>query len=195
MAIKEGDAKNLAEIIGQFVDNRNDKTINRTYKRGIVDKATKNTADVFVEGSTVATKNVLALDSYAPVKGDKVLIVSIGDTGANLIILGSISGKREWITPAYQNSWTRYEASWNQAGYYRDSAGVVHLKGMVKDGAMNQAIFTLPEGFRPANRMLIGTHSSPGVGRVDVGSDGRVIPVIGNNSWFTLDGISFLANM
>lgn len=93
MAAQDTDAKLMAQIIGQFIDDRNERIINRTFKRGIVSAVDGTRADVKVDGSDVATKNVLCLASYAPFIGDKVLLLSIGDTGANLVVLGVLENR------------------------------------------------------------------------------------------------------
>ena len=99
-----------------------------------------------------------------------------------------------WQDASFQNGWTNYTNGYNGGQYFKDKMGFVHLRGLVKAGAIGQPIFTLPGGFRPLNRELRGVcTNSNTIGRCDVLADGRVIPVSGNNAWFSLDGISFRA--
>lgn len=84
------DPNAIAETIEQMVNKGIEKIYNRTYKRGVIDTINGQFADVFIEGNTVATVAVPAVYSYLPVVGHKVLIVSIGTTGANLVILGRL---------------------------------------------------------------------------------------------------------
>lgn len=84
------DPNALAEIIEQMVTRATEKIYNRTYKRGEVSAINGQFADVYVEGNPVATTNLPALYSYTPVVGHKVLIVSIGTSGANLVIMGRL---------------------------------------------------------------------------------------------------------
>ncbi|RLA26171.1 MAG: hypothetical protein DRQ62_00275, partial [Gammaproteobacteria bacterium] len=39
-----------------------------------------------------------------------------------------------WKPASLINGWERYSTTFNSAGYFRDSFGIVHLKGMVKNG-------------------------------------------------------------
>jgi hypothetical protein len=98
----------------------------------------------------------------------------------------------------------------NPAGYFRDRAGVVHLRGMVRarDGALsvcgeNASDFTinlgqnLPPGYRPPNieMLTISANNKPGL--IKAYPDGH-IELVSNyptwtdaKVWFSLDGISF----
>jgi hypothetical protein len=45
---------------------------------------------------------------------------------------------------------TEGELNFQQAGFYKDAFGIVHLEGLVKKGS-GPVIFTLPSGYRPAS--------------------------------------------
>lgn len=114
---------------------------------------------------------------------DRKLVVRGGETSLE---------QESWQTPTFQNGWINYDVNYNSAGYFKDSLGVIHLRGLVKHG--NGTIFTLPEGYRPARRELFGVATNPNVfGRIDVLLDGQVSMVTGNNGWISLDGITFKA--
>lgn len=81
----------IADIIERMVRKANDSLINRTYKRGEVSAVSGQVASVYIEGNTTATVGIPCLYSYTPVIGHIVLIVSIGDTGANLVVIGRLS--------------------------------------------------------------------------------------------------------
>lgn len=100
-----------------------------------------------------------------------------------------------WVTPTFQNSWVNYGSGYNDAKYRKDALGYVNIKGLVKSGTISTTlpIFTLPAGYRPAQRYLFNAQSNGALGRVDVDTDGKVIPLTGNNAWVSLDGIRFLA--
>ena len=70
---------------------------------------------------------------------------------------------------------------------------MVHLRGMVKVGTtgVNATIFNLPAGYRPFARELRIVQTSDSFGRVDILSDGRVVPYSVNNNWVSFDGILF----
>ena len=123
--------------------------------------------------------------------------------GAKLQVSGgqTILEQEPWQTPALQSGWAPYGNGYNPPAYFKDSMGIVHLRGMVTNGTLQSAIFTLPVGYRPANRelLLVGcfmpnpaTRDS-GFGRVDVASDGQVIAWEGRKEWLSLDGITFRA--
>ena len=95
--------------------------------------------------------------------------------------------------PAFENSWANYSAAYNSAAYMKDSLGFVHLKGLVKDGTIGQAVFTLPAGYRPANTVLQSTVSNSAAGASYIYATGAVNAQIGNNAWFSLEGITFYA--
>ena len=98
--------------------------------------------------------------------------------------------------PAFENSWVNFEGGYSTAAFYKDPYGRVHLRGMIKSGTVGAAsAFTLPESYRPPHRLLFGTISNGGVGRVDILTSGGVRPLTpSNNTWVTLDGISFRAD-
>jgi hypothetical protein len=92
----------------------------------------------------------------------------------------------------------------NSAAFFKDSSGIVHLKGYVTApncGALQNncmglnasvlpQIYILPVGYRPAKEEVQATISDSGLSRLDITPDGRVIPVLGRSSNFSLDGIT-----
>ncbi|WP_424097829.1 hypothetical protein [Moorena producens] len=121
--------------------------------------------------------------------------VGIGTTNptAKLVVTGGETSLQQenWQTPTLQNGWVNFGRPYNNAGYFKDSLGIVHLKGLVKNGTAN-TIFTLPAGYRPAARELhsVATYNNA-MGRVDIAPDGRVERVTGSTLWISLDGITF----
>ncbi|NCR54667.1 MAG: hypothetical protein GPJ10_15130 [Microcystis aeruginosa L211-07] len=106
----------------------------------------------------------------------------------------NFNSEEAWIVPAFMNSWTNYDTTYNPAGYFKDSLGIVHLRGLVKNGTNNTTIFTLPVGYRPSNRELQAVQTNLNtIGRVDILADGQVTVVSGSNGWVSLDGITFRA--
>lgn len=108
--------------------------------------------------------------------------------------------------------WENFDASHNGAAFYKDSTGVVHVRGVVKwinntgnTGTVrmacnhNNAIFTLPQGYRPAKRevlLSVGQNDAPI--RVTVDAFGGVYPCSQTRDWtggdwMSIDGISFRA--
>ena len=86
----------------------------------------------------------------------------------------------------FQNGWTNYENVFNKAAFFKDSLGIVHLRGLVQGSTLAKAIFQLPEGYRPAAQELriVPTRRPdiPGVageydfGRMDIAKTGDVLP-------------------
>lgn len=101
-----------------------------------------------------------------------------------------------WITPTLLNSWANYDTTnYNSVGYFKDSCGIVHLKGVVKSGAVGTTIFNLPAGYRPIKNNMFATIADNAFGRVDVLLGGNVMFLVGSNSFVSLDNISFRAEL
>jgi hypothetical protein len=108
----------------------------------------------------------------------------------------------EVIAPTLLNTWANYGSGYSEAGYLKDSNGIVSIRGLIKDGTRGEAIFTLSEGYRPALIEIFICQAHTGTayeyGRVDVLPDGNVmwydIPTtFGTGEWLSLAGITFLA--
>lgn len=110
--------------------------------------------------------------------------------------------------------WTNFDSNHNSAAFFKDPAGVVHLKGLVvsqcypcTNGFDLEIIFTLPPGYRPAAREVQATvaHSDQGgsppasLHRINVETNGNVRadmdigPELFQGDWISLDGITFRA--
>lgn len=63
--------------------------------------------------------------------------------------IADLAGGGSWTTATLTNSWVAH-ADWSgQAPQYRLVGNVVELRGLVEDGTLAAAIFTLPSGYRP----------------------------------------------
>ena len=97
--------------------------------------------------------------------------------------------------PAFQNGWGNFSAGYAPCSFYKDSDGIVHLEGMISGGIVNagDVIFTLPEGYVPADSTFFGTASANNFGIVIVnsGNNNGVSVFSGSNAWVALNGISF----
>ena len=113
---------------------------------------------------------------------------------SQLLFNFNFNNEEDWIVPAFMNGWVNFDNVYNPAGYFKDSLGIVHLRGLVKNGTNNTTIFTLPVGYRPSNRELQAVQTNNNIiGRVDIFADGQVTVVSGSNGWVSLDGITFRA--
>jgi hypothetical protein len=97
---------------------------------------------------------------------------------------------------SFSNSWVNYDTAFNSAAYCKDVMGFVHLRGLVKDGTVDLAIFTLPVGYRPVKREIFTTQCDSTIARIDVFSTGVVAAIPSTNAgnaWISLDSITFYA--
>lgn len=115
------------------------------------------------------------------------------DVNGDVVIAGSIINDAIQL-PVLQNNWVNYDAGFEQAGYFKDKFGIVHLKGLVCSGS-SAVIMTLPEGYRPAGQLLFTVVSGNGFARIDVLNNGEV-KLIGtyDSEYVSLTGISFRVN-
>jgi hypothetical protein len=92
---------------------------------------------------------------------------------------------------SFSNSWVNYGSGFS---YYKDLAGVVHIKGFVHGGTVGTAIFTLPAADCPPDEEVFAVSNNDLYGEVRITTGGVVEQqsITGaNNSWLSLDGISF----
>lgn len=63
--------------------------------------------------------------------------------------IADLAGSGSWTSVTLTNSWVAH-ADWaGQAPQYRLTGNTVELRGLVENGTLAAAIFTLPAGFRP----------------------------------------------
>lgn len=83
--------------------------------------------------------------------------------------------------PAFDDGWTSLGADYGAVSFYRDTVGETHLRGVAQGGAAGTSVFTLPPGYRPAQRLVFAEIDVTGApSRVDVLPDGRVVPAGSN---------------
>ena len=134
-----------------------------------------------------------AAEAWRPVdadyRGSGFYVSSTGQCGG--------AGRPNWMDQA------RFGNDWARTAYFKDQAGVVHLKGQVRDNSSCWAeyddlgdhaiIFVLPAGYRPGERQAFATTSNHAFGEVLVRPDGAVVALRGSFSDFSLNGITFRA--
>jgi hypothetical protein len=114
---------------------------------------------------------------------------------------GTMKCEDKWITPTLLNGWVPYGANasgaYTQPGYWMDTDGVVHLRGLVQTGSSaNANILVLPPEYRPPRGMMWFAGSALGTAqcRIDVQQDGVVRANTGGSTgWNSMDGINFYA--
>jgi hypothetical protein len=98
--------------------------------------------------------------------------------------------------PAFTNGWVNFGGTDATAAFYKDAAGVVHLRGIVKNGVVAASMFTLPVGYRHdagGGGMRFPIVSNAAFGEIDIHSDGTTFLIVGSNAWVDLSSISFRA--
>ena len=97
--------------------------------------------------------------------------------------------------PIFANNWTNYGSGFASAAFRKDPFGRVHLRGLVKGGALLGTIFTLPAGYRPAGTTQSMVDAGAGGGQyaeLRVDSLGNVFAQQGAAlGYLSLDGLSF----
>lgn len=94
-----------------------------------------------------------------------------------------------WITPTLLNSWVAFSST-DTAGYYKDAAGFVHLRGRVKSGNFSNTLpmFTLPAGYLPTNEVQLAVVQNNRPGQIKVEAAGNVLPAL----FYIYNGVSGL---
>ena len=95
-----------------------------------------------------------------------------------------------WTTPSLLNGFQQYGGGWERVGYYKDKMGRVHVRGLVRNGSANKAIFILPAGYRPARTLIFNLRSDnpDKTSRVDVLNNGEVkVHLQFNATWVSLN--------
>jgi hypothetical protein len=74
----------------------------------------------------------------------------MGRRGSKTGTQSSITDPEWFVVSDYANTWTAYTTGdYGVGAEYAKIGGFVHLRGTVQNGADNELVFTLPEGFRP----------------------------------------------
>src|SRR5262245_4614153 len=130
----------------------------------------------------------------------------------------ALNGAEDWHAADFDSLatfciWSNYGNGQNDAAYFRDRAGVVHLRGVVRvsDGAspctfafsQEWHLFSLPPGYQPEHNEALATTSNNAAARINVKHQGfnngmgsveiePGFPTVANaKQWVSLDGISF----
>lgn len=122
---------------------------------------------------------------------EKKLLVVDGVTFATSLDFSFVGSQGK---PPFAASWAHYGSPYSNAGYLKRPDGWVELTGVIKNGTVGSAAFTLPPGFRPSSLKSLLTLSNGTTGRVDIGADGTVTPLApSSNLSVVLDGLHFKA--
>lgn len=113
--------------------------------------------------------------------------------------LGTLATVPEWTNATLLNGWANFGAPFHPVSYCIDPKGVVRLRGVAYGTASTGTVmFTLPEGLRPLDRLILGI-ATGGVsyalqfGRIDFLTDGTVEFLSGGLYFVSFDGLSFVS--
>jgi len=125
--------------------------------------------------------NQLQVDQLLNLKPSSIALLTDND----FHIVGALG------EPAFAGTWVAWGSGEAVPGFFKDPFGFVHLKGVIKNGVINTAAFTLPPGYRPAEKQTMAVISNGAIGRLDISTDGIVTPVSGNNTYVSLNSLQF----
>lgn len=154
----------------------------------IGDKAV--TAEKIADSAIVTTS--MANNSVTEIKLSDGAITA-PKIAAGAITAAKIEPQQAWLSAVLGQNWVNAGTIYATACYMKDSLGFVHLRGVIKDGIIGNVAFILPVGYRPASTAMIGTVASSAFGLLVIDASGNVTPATGNNTYFSLDNITFRA--
>lgn len=117
-------------------------------------------------------------------------------------VLRRVGSEDYWHTvgasgePRFENSWVSNGDTWIPQFTrlsFGDGRYLVAMRGLVKNGTLGLTAFTLPEGYRPGQHTIFTSPSNTAFGRLDVHTDGRVIPAAGSTVDMSLAPAVFVA--
>ncbi len=182
--------------------------IGRVWIKGLVKSGVATTVFTLPVGYR-PTKDIVMVSASNNVVIAKLQVTSAGAVVATLLGVGTnawysinivftADGAATWREvgaggePAFENSWVNYGGVWDTAAFYKDAAGIVHIKGFVKSGTIGQSVFTLPVGYRPKQGLIFPVIANDAIGVLVIEEDGRVRSSAGSNVWYSVH-LSFVA--
>ena len=87
------------------------------------------------------------------------------------------------LAPSLINAWANLGSSSQTAGYWKDAAGTVYLRGTITGGASLSACLVLPSGYRPSKDEAFPVAANGGTALASVTTNGNVTLVdVGGSS-------------
>lgn len=97
--------------------------------------------------------------------------------------------------PAFENSWVNFGGGHAVAAFLKDNQNMVVIKGLVKTGTPVSTVFTLPTGYRPAEKLIISSIAQgSAIAQINIDIDGTVDVNVGSSTWTSLNAITFKAD-
>lgn len=150
---------------------------------------------VALGGSDVPLEGVKAVDASVLDEGD---IVSVLTWARDVLILGRLGDgvQPAWTAATLLHGWANFGAGNADAQFYKDSLGVVRLRGVIKSGTTTPGttIFTLPAGYRPVVNNPVACTANGAHCELTINASGNVDTAAGASAVYTsLAGITFRA--
>ncbi len=135
------------------------------------------------------------------------LTLALGGTGlaasrAPASVPQQASSLATWHNLTLKNGWVSGVGGTYHLSYYKDAAGIVHLRGAFSySGSGSGPAFTLPKGARPKGIQFIEVYAAAGnAGAIEIDTNGSVRPFdntgVGTyaNVYESVDSVSFPTN-
>jgi len=141
-------------------------------------------------GTTLTERMSIESDGTVALNGDLTVATA-----------GSTIAQEAWTAVSYGAGWADYSVIYLGVSYMKDSLGFIHIRGMAKKtSGTADLVFTLPAGYRPANRLIFSVQYYDASvtyvhGRADVQTNGKVTieypstPAVGD--WVSFGAINF----
>ena len=150
------------------------------------------TAPLRVQLDGDSTPLITPPDTLIPVlTGDRVR-VHVHNRRATIV--GRTESPTDKRTLPFIAGWTPYGGGYAEPTVRRDPSGRISLSGLCRPGTMTSGTYfsIVPVAqWAPGSRHVFPVLTSGGIGRVDVGSDGRLLFMSGTGSFVSLEGISW----
>lgn len=194
------DARDFLDSVAGYANSSSSgakSSSDRPVRLGTIDvNYTSGTPKVLFDGeSTISDRGYSWVGSYAPVNGERVFLIPVGQS---YIIGGKLESSMAYnrlVQLPLQNGWLNYDIiNYHAANFTKTETGLVKLGGLMYAGtqAQNQAIARLPEGFRPNYPILVPILSNQVYGSLLITPDGFLITKgFSSNAWITLANIVF----
>jgi hypothetical protein len=99
----------------------------------------------------------------------------------------------DWITLTLIGAWAWFGLPEEVPAAWRDSSGIVYLRGVIKSGTIPSNVAILPVGLRPGGKKRFSVVSNNAFGYVYITSDGVITLGAGSNVYVDLAGVCFRA--
>ena len=136
---------------------------------------------------SASNNNVIA---ELKVNADGTVVMNLLGAGTNAWASVTINfmadGAADWTAAAFENAWVDQGGAWDTAAYFKDAAGIVHIKGVIKNGTNALTAFTLPVGYRPKQTIYAASLCNGVIGNTIISENGTVAPNGANNTFYSV---------